>query len=328
MVNETSSKSKNRGKATPDDVRHLYTALLGREPENENTVNDQLRTQPDFWDLHAHFYASVEHKALAAHELSNFIARHQDCRDVDVHADPADLDRLLDHIRNVWARYGREEPYWSVLVDKRYRMDVIEEASVDEFFASGEEEVLGFLDVCARNKVDVSHLRTVAELGCGLGRMAEHFAKRFEEYIGVDISDGHLAYARARSGTAGVKNATFDLLQPFLRSEATFDIFYSLIVLQHNPPPIMIYLLDRFLAKLRPGGVAYFQVPCYLFGYKFHVKDYLDKGQHPGMEMHALPQRYIFDVLRRHDCQIIETVLCGRIGPIGLSYSFLAQKRP
>ena len=39
-----------------------------------------------------------------------------------------------------------------------------------------------------------------------------------------------------------------------------FDLFFSMIVLQHNPPPLIALMLEKIAARLRPGGVAVFAV--------------------------------------------------------------------
>ena len=44
------------------------------------------------------------------------------------------------------------------------------------------------------------------------------------------------------------------------------DVIYSVIVLQHNPPPIMAIIVRQFMKGLNPGGVAYFQLPTYRAG--------------------------------------------------------------
>jgi hypothetical protein len=37
-----------------------------------------------------------------------------------------------------------------------------------------------------------------------------------------------------------------------------FDFFYSVIVLQHNPPPVIVHMLKTVFAQLNPGGIGYF----------------------------------------------------------------------
>ena len=69
------------------------------------------------------------------------------------------------------------------------------------------------------------------------------------------------------------------------------DLVYSVIVLQHNPPPVIHMLVRAFLKALNPGGVAYFQVPTYRVGYRFSPGEYLEnEGKtHAMMEMHVIP---------------------------------------
>jgi SAM-dependent methyltransferase len=86
-----------------------------------------------------------------------------------------------------------------------------------------------------------------------------------------------------------------------------FDLFTSLIVLQHNPPPVIALLLERILRKLRPGGTAYFQVPTFIADYHFVVGEYLGQPNPMGrIEMHALPQRVLFDIIERCGCRLLE----------------------
>jgi hypothetical protein len=78
-------------------------------------------------------------------------------------------------------------------------------------------------------------------------------------------------------------------------------------VLQHNPPPLIAALLTRLLNKLRPGGVAYFQVPTYRLNYRFLVDEYLRTASPmDGIEMHVIPQWVLFDILHRCGCRLLE----------------------
>jgi hypothetical protein len=83
------------------------------------------------------------------------------------------------------------------------------------------------------------------------------------------------------------------------------DLVYSIIVLQHNPPPVMRELFGRLLGRLNEGGVAVIQVPTYLAGYRFDVNDYLATSGEQ-MEMHALPQREVFALARRAATDVLE----------------------
>jgi SAM-dependent methyltransferase len=150
--------------------------------------------------------------------------------------------------------------------------------------------------------------------------------------IAVDVSESHLELARDRLQELGVENVRCVLLQDFdlFRDIGDFDVFYSQIVLQHNPPPVIDVLLDRALQHLASGGLGYFQVPTYHEGYSFRLEEYLkgDFEQH-GIEMHALPQRRIFELARRHGAAVLEVLEDGCTGmrPGELSNTFLLHKR-
>lgn len=94
------------------------------------------------------------------------------------------------------------------------------------------------------------------------------------------------------------------------------DLVYSLIVLQHNPPPVIRLIVRAFLKALNPGGVAYFQVPTYRVGYRSSPGEYLENEakKHVMMEMHVLPQRVIFQTAREEGCELVEVLEDGSTG--------------
>ena len=107
-----------------------------------------------------------------------------------------------------------------------------------------------------------------------------------------------------------------------------FDVFYSVIVLQHNPPPVIGVVLKKILSKLRGGGIAYFQVPTYALGYQFDCKTYL-RGfmRNTRMEMHVFPQRELFELIREQGCRLVEMREDNYVGTGNMiSNSFLVIK--
>jgi hypothetical protein len=69
------------------------------------------------------------------------------------------------------------------------------------------------------------------------------------------------------------------------------DAFYSKIVLQHNPPPLIGYLLRTLIRSLRRGGVGVFQVPTFYAGYRFDLHSALQSPQHSDMRSAAVGVR-------------------------------------
>jgi 2-polyprenyl-3-methyl-5-hydroxy-6-metoxy-1,4-benzoquinol methylase len=313
--------------ASRADVLACYRLFLGREPENDAAVTGHLANSLSLWTLIAAFERAPEARRLRLQTASSEMDRDIDSRNVALAATEAQRTAIIRHIEAVWSSYGREDAYYSVLTNPRYHLAQFGVRQAEEFYATGEEEVASFIDFCRRNGAEFKADMSVVELGCGVGRCAEFFSRRFVDYTGVDISAGHLALAEARMQKQSVGNSRFEMLNEHLSSDKKYDIFYSLIVLQHNPPPVIEMLVDSGLEKLNPGGYAYFQVPCFLYNYRFEAQAYLDgEGRADHMEIHALPQRDVFALLSRHRMTPIAVVPNSRIGPIGLSFTFLARK--
>ena len=171
---------------------------------------------------------------------------------------------------------------------------------------------------------------TCFELGCGVGRVTASLAKRFKHVIASDISHPHLRLASEHLHSKGVGNVTFLQLKSLetLKNLEPFDIFYSVIVLQHNPPPLIYRLLQLILDKVRAGGCVYFQVPVGYPDYSFSITDYLtsiERGEGT-MEMHVLPQVDLFRVLDEQGFRILDLQRDNWPGPAYQSVSVFAEK--
>src|SRR3546814_5212993 len=79
---------------------------------------------------------------------------------------------------------------------------------------------------------------------------------------------------------------------------------------------------------LAAGGCAYFQVPTYFHGYRFNCNEYLSQSheQHK-IEMHAIPQSDIFEIIRSQACAVLEVREDNMVGSPGfVSNTFFIQK--
>jgi SAM-dependent methyltransferase len=157
-----------------------------------------------------------------------------------------------------------------------------------------------------------------------------HLARRFRKVYALDVSPGNLATAKKNAEVYGNDNINFKLITKIRDYERvpSFDFFFSLIVLQHNPPPVQRYMLERIAAKAKPGALFYFQVQAYAEKYDFDPNTYLDSPDHQ-MEMHVFPQSAVFDVLRTARCKILDVMEDNPTNhPNWMSMAFLAQKAP
>ena len=145
---------------------------------------------------------------------------------------------------------------------------------------------------------------------------------------GIDISPAHLDGAAARGRQEGVGNVDLThLADPRdLSTVPGCDLFLSMIVLHHDPPPVSAWMLDQMLAKVNPGGLALFQVPTYRLDYDFSVEAYLATSNDQ-MEMHVLPQAEVFACLKRHGFEVLEVQEETWAGePEFVSQTFFARK--
>ena len=312
----------------PEDVVACYEMFLGRAPESSQIIESHVSTASRLWDFINIVYRCTEAERRSTHAACGRISALQNAQNIHTSATPEDLDRLTDHIRQVWSRYGEEEAYFSVLTNPTFLRERLGVADIEAFYATGVDEVAKFTAMCRRNRIEPDPAWSVLEFGCGVGRVGQAFAGQSATYTGVDISLGHLAIARERFSSFGMTNTKLLSLDSFSKDTETYDVVFSVLVLQHNPPPVILQNLDTCLSKLNPGGVIYIQIPCHLYDYAFSVPSYLaGEGRKEEMEIHAVPQRDIFALLARHGCVPLEVTPDDRTGPIGFSYSFLAQRQ-
>jgi trans-aconitate methyltransferase len=266
-------------------------------------------------------------------------------QEVEVDAAPEVLARMVAHVEATWTQLGEREPHWSVITDPRFKQEQIggHRGLYREWGRLDEEHLPA---AAARAGVDLSRRQTCFELVCGTGRVTEWLARRFPRVVAADISRAHLAVAEgaiaeaawaeaaaaekaAGATPARALNVTFLHLARLddLAALPEYDVLYSRIVLQHNPPPLIAMILARLLAGLAPGGVAYFQVPVWLPGYRFRVADYLAQLEPGGMEMHALPQRRLLQIVQDAGCMVRDLVE-DPLGPLfgGVSNTLLVEK--
>lgn len=299
-----------------DAVLWAYRLFLGREPENVEVIGEHLANSPTLSALRDVFVGSAEFRALAPPELQPLLRGEEPPRVIETRGAPELIARLFDHVNRSWQHLGETDPFWSVLTAPEYRGRPSEER-IERFFASGAAEVERLKVALARCGVSLDGRGTCLEYGCGLGRVTRYLAPLFERTIGVDISAAHLDLARDladKAGAGGIEWMHLDTLDR-LETLPQVDFIYSVIVLQHNPPPVIERILSAFARILRPGGFAYFQVPTYRADYEFRLADYVRKqvGKNE-MEMHAFPQERVFNLFAEAGAIPLSVVEDGATG--------------
>jgi SAM-dependent methyltransferase len=316
---------------TRDEVIYAYRLLLGRDPENEAAIQSKLGV-PNWVDLRDHFIQCGEFRAkstpaIAPGNAAEYLMTEPSRVDVDICQD--DFASLVGHVQRAWQTLGAEKPYWSVVTCPSFLPEKIEE-NLDNFYESGAQTWKIFECAAARAGKAAKSEWIALELGCGVGRVTEQLARRFRRVLAYDISRAHLDLARSHLVGRGIDNVAFSQLAGLdsLLAAEPFDFFYSVIVLQHNPPPLIHRMLQIIFERLRPGGLAYFQIPVGSHGYQFSIDQYLEHLMtgSAGMEMHMLPQKQLFALLHECRLRILDFQTDNLTGPGFQSVSVLAEK--
>ena len=318
----------NRPVAGIDAVVWAYRLFLDREPENAEVVARTAAEGKSTAELRRTFLSSDEYRVRSGDGGRPSLTGTESPMAIDDVRDPAEVARLLEHIAKTWTRFGDTEPHYSVVTDEKFKADRIE-ANIDAFHAGGEHSIARLDAALARNGITLGKQATCFELGCGVGRLTAWLARRYANVIATDISESHLALAREHLGAQGSSNVEFHRLLGVDSIDAlpAFDLFFSVIVLQHNPPPVMEAILERIFNRLDSGAIAYFELPTYIPGYQFDVREYLRQHESSvDMEIHALPQTTVYDIADRSGMRLLEA-LGETTRDLIVSHYFLMQKR-
>jgi SAM-dependent methyltransferase len=309
---------------TREDVLWTYRTLLGREPESEDVIRAHLQ-QADLRALIEAFTASNEYRYGRAVRL--FHPMPLPASQIDVEVDGAQLQAAVAHVRDTWSRLGTERPHFSVITDQQFLPQRLA-SSIDHFWASGDVEAAQMMAILAAHGV-ATEGKVCVEYGCGVGRVTGGLARQFSHVHAFDISPSHLQLAGQRLSDLGYSNVTLTLCSDtVVEALPHCDVYYSRIVLQHNPPPLILALLRSALAALNPGGIAIFQVPTYCAGYSFDICAWLAAGAPPDMEMHCLPQPYIFSAIAQAGCMPLDVREDDSTGDSRFISNIFVARRP
>jgi len=227
------------------------------------------------------------------------------------------MSARLEQISEAWNRLASEDPLWAVCAQpgkKGNRWDR------DAFYATGEQEIATVLRRAIELGLEPKRERAL-DFGCGVGRLTFPLAERFDEVVGVDVSERMLALARAaaeeeakRQWCRFVRNERADLA---MFDDDSFDFVYSSMVLQHMPVRFSQVYLTDFIRVLKPGGIAVFHIPASTAWtmrgmlFRWAPRWVLATGQrlvlrYPApMEMHCMPPEQVRTLLASAGARVL-----------------------
>jgi 2-polyprenyl-6-hydroxyphenyl methylase/3-demethylubiquinone-9 3-methyltransferase len=130
--------------------------------------------------------------------------------------------------------------------------------------------------------------KTVLDIGCGGGILAESMARRAKQVTGIDLAGKPLGVARLHALETGVENVQYrEISAEALATEqpGAFDAVTCMEMLEHVPEPASI--VQACTTLVRPGGWVFFSTlnrnpKSFLFGIvgAEYILQLLPKGTH------------------------------------------------
>ena len=221
------------------------------------------------------------------------------------------LDRTTD---SAWERYGREDPYFGVLTDEKYRRARLTEAQKAEFFESGTAHVSDVIATIRRHIDSEFQIDRALDFGCGVGRLVIPLAAVARQVTGVDVSKSMLEEARRNCDARQLRNVEFVTSDDRLTLlKGPYNFVHSLIVFQHIPVERGRAIFRRLTELLQDGGVGVLHVTyakSYRPGWKEQVKSHVPlvrpllawwrarRKLRPEMQMNAYDLNALFAILQ------------------------------
>ena len=162
----------------------------------------------------------------------------------------------LSGLKRSWESLAQRDALAAILTDESKsggRWDIT------EFMATGDAEIETVLQHLDAIGLHPDPGGAVLDFGCGVGRLTQALARRFQSCIGIDISQEMITQANTLNHYGHcryVASATPQL--PF--ADESFSFLYSNIVLQHVPRSYAVSYLREFTRVLAPGAVLVFGV--------------------------------------------------------------------
>jgi SAM-dependent methyltransferase len=243
---------------------------------------------------------------------------------------------VANRIRKQWEQLGASDPYWAVLTHPGKKGRRWDKA---EFFQTGVDEIAGVMAALDRLGLVLAR-RTALDYGCGVGRLSRALAPHFERVIAVDISQAMVDEARANTREVGnvdvIRGSGRDLREV---PDATVDLIYSNIALQHSPADMQRSVIREMGRVIAPGGVVVFQTPSHPNLRNWHgvlhkavgtrglafARRILLREETP-MELHAVPKADVLALLARGGLVVraVEPDHSAGAGLVG--YRYIARK--
>ncbi len=162
----------------------------------------------------------------------------------------------LSGLKRNWESLAHKDALAAILTDESRsggRWDIT------EFMATGDIEIETVLHHLEDIGIHPERGGAVLDFGCGVGRLTQALARRFQSCIGIDISQEMITQAN-NLNHYGHCRYVFSATPRLPFADESFSFLYSNIVLQHVPRSYAVNYLREFTRVLAPRGVLVFGV--------------------------------------------------------------------
>jgi len=258
---------------------------------------------------------------MTLRSIKQWLARKREPKPVTSDAVNAEVARVQES----WDAFGRHDPLWAIVSvpDKRGNR-----WELDEFFRNGALELQHALNALAAAGVTLPRGRAL-DFGCGVGRLTQALAERFDEMDGVDISEAMIAQARQynRHGDRVRYHVSASAALPF--ADATFDFVFTKIVLQHVAVDLQRAYVREFFRVAKDGGLVVFQTVARsltLEGTRFESPVETPDGTYT-IDMNLFPRDDVEQTIAAAGGDLVHTFTDGSGGEMYESRFYAAMRR-
>ncbi|MBK7500127.1 MAG: methyltransferase domain-containing protein [Ignavibacteriales bacterium] len=207
----------------------------------------------------------------------------------------------MKDFKAIGIRLGKD-PMWAILTDPTKKDNKWQPG---EFFETGINNIELVIKYAKQLNLNINYNKAI-DFGCGIGRLTQALAMKFNEVIGIDIAPSMINAAeyhnRFKQRCKYVLNNKYDL--SFIPS-SDIDFIYTIITLQHMKPKFSKGFIQEFMRVLKKDGVLIFQIPSRRKNQLLVNEQKLDEVQsfdiaNPVMEMHGVFKDEVIKLLT--DC--------------------------
>jgi SAM-dependent methyltransferase len=160
-----------------------------------------------------------------------------------------------------WEKWGKEDPYFGVITNEKFRLKNLTKEAKKDFFESGKHDINRVINTCKRHFNQNYSPKKVLDFGCGAGRLVIPFSQIAEEVVGVDISESMLKETEKNCKEFKITNTSLFKSDDDLSSlEGHFNLIHSCIVFQHIPVDRGRGIFNNLLSFLEEEGICAIQL--------------------------------------------------------------------